>query len=523
MRISAAALGSLGGSLPSCGRKFRWRDTRARSFFSSCRRRLECNHAPAARHEHDDAAQHQIDSHELAALRALRAAHLPVLCRLRLFQTSKRREIDVPEEQHHQYAHALHDVHIDRRARHATEEREQHAVTREQQGHHRRPYPGKEIDAHAHPQAKPQRRLQHIHSRGPQRHVRKKHPPHPHHGGEQVEHKRTRHIDSPEIHQRRAAYPFDGGPGNRRPRLASATNSRRVPTKHRRARRNHAAGRRRFAARMPRVLRACTNNRGIAWIRIFGVHLAIREAIRVIVRHTTSDRTYTNNRETHMTRHRDAELGQFIPLHYHYNMLNDTARMHGFKAAIDHAVHPGARVLELGGGTGVLSYFAAQKASKVWCVERNPELAHTARAILALNRNGHRVEENKADAFDYLPPEPVDVVICEMIHVAMLREKQIPVISAFKQRYLEKFGGPLPRGIPEALIQAVQPVEQSFEFEGYFAPTILFQDPAAMQPKTRELAAPAVYQLLSYEHELPRHCTSNGTIRIAQAGSLNAK
>src|SRR3569623_2485995 len=116
---------------------------------------------------------------------------------------------------------------------------------------------------------------------------------------------------------------------------------------------------------MPRVLRACTKNRGIAWIRMFGVHLAIREAIRVIVRHTTSDRTYTNNRETHMTRPRAAELGQFVPLHYHYNLLNDTARMHGFTAAIEHAVHPGARELELGGGTGVLSNIAAPKASKV--------------------------------------------------------------------------------------------------------------------------------------------------------------
>src|SRR3569623_3717465 len=108
MRISAAALGSLGGSLPSCGRKFRWRDTRASSFFSSCRRRQECNHAPAARHEHDAEAQHQIESHELADLCVLRAADLPVLCRHRLFQTANRREKAEPEEQHHQSAHALH-------------------------------------------------------------------------------------------------------------------------------------------------------------------------------------------------------------------------------------------------------------------------------------------------------------------------------------------------------------------------------------------------------------------------------
>lgn len=216
------------------------------------------------------------------------------------------------------------------------------------------------------------------------------------------------------------------------------------------------------------------------------------------------------------------ELGQFIPLHYHYNMLNDTARMQGFKAALDVAVRPGAKVLELGGGTGVLSFFAAQKAARVWCVEHNPELAATARAILALNANGDKVEVIEADAFEYLPPEPVDVVICEMIHVAMLREKQLPVIESFKQRYLEKFGGPLPIFVPEAFIQAVQPVQQSFDFEGYYAPTILFQDPAVAQNKTLELAPSAVYQMLTYQDPLPHTCAWRGNIRIDCDGVLNA-
>lgn len=224
-----------------------------------------------------------------------------------------------------------------------------------------------------------------------------------------------------------------------------------------------------------------------------------------------------------MTPLRDyAELGQFIPLHYHYNMLNDTARMQGFKAALDHVVRPGARVLELGGGTGVLSHFAARRAAKVWCVERNPELAAKAREILALNPYGKKIEVVEADAFDYLPPEPVDVVICEMLHVAMLREKQLAVISAFKERYLKKFGGPLPVFVPEAFIQAVQPVQQDFHFEDYFAPTILFQDPAAVQNKTCELAAPAIYQLTSYDEAYPLNCAWDGVIDIERAGTLNA-
>ncbi len=71
------------------------------------------------------------------------------------------------------------------------------------------------------------------------------------------------------------------------------------------------------------------------------------------------------------------ELGQFIPLHYHHNMLNDTVRMQGFKDAIDLLVKPGATVLELGGGTGVQSFFAAQKARRAICWRKTKTAARS--------------------------------------------------------------------------------------------------------------------------------------------------
>lgn len=216
------------------------------------------------------------------------------------------------------------------------------------------------------------------------------------------------------------------------------------------------------------------------------------------------------------------ELGQFIPLHYHYNMLNSPARMQGFKQAIELVVKPGDKVLELGGGTGVQSFFAAQKASKVWCVERNPELVEAARSILRQNEHGDKVEVVQADADQYLPPEPVDVVICEMLHTGLLREKQLPIIDSFKRRYLEKFGGPLPTFIPEACIQAVQPVNQDFNFEGYFAPTILFQEPTIEQPRTFGLSDPAVFQLFTYEEPFSQTCSWDGVIDITHSGKFNA-
>jgi len=216
------------------------------------------------------------------------------------------------------------------------------------------------------------------------------------------------------------------------------------------------------------------------------------------------------------------ELGQFIPLHYHHNMLNDTVRMKGFKSAIDWVVKPGAKVLELGGGTGVQSFFAAQKAQKVYCVERNPELATAARDFLARNINGDKVEVIQADALHYLPPEPVDVVICEMLHTGLLREKQLPVIDSFKKRYLEKFGGPLPVFVPEASIQAIQPVQQNFHFEDFYAPTILFQDPCSVQQSSQSLGDPEVFQVLSYADPFSQSCHWDGEIVMTGSGQLNA-
>ncbi|HEY8160213.1 MAG TPA: methyltransferase domain-containing protein [Methylobacter sp.] len=218
----------------------------------------------------------------------------------------------------------------------------------------------------------------------------------------------------------------------------------------------------------------------------------------------------------------DSYLGQFIPLQYHHHMLADEYRMGAFKAAIDQAVFPGAKVLDLGGGTGVLSWFAAAKAGKVWCVELNPDLVREAHRLLKLNEGGGKVEIVHADAFEYLPPEPVDVVICEMLHTAMLREKQITVIKSFKDRYLQRFGDPLPRFIPEAALMAVQPLQQNYRFMGFQAPIIQFQLPGAIQANTMELASPQVYSIIDFTQTVPEKFNWKRVFTLEQAGQVNA-
>lgn len=215
-------------------------------------------------------------------------------------------------------------------------------------------------------------------------------------------------------------------------------------------------------------------------------------------------------------------LGQFIPLQYHHNMLMDQRRMKNFKAAINAVVFSGAKVLELGGGTGVLSFFAAAAAEKVWCVELNPDMVAEARRLLSRNQHGHKVEVIQADAFVYLPPEPVDVVICEMIHAGMLREKQVDMMMSFKQRYLARFGGPLPLFVPDAVIMAVQPLQLDYDFEGFNAPIVQFRELTREADDTIELAEPQVYSMLDFQADVDPLISWSGQFTMAHSGTVSS-
>jgi protein arginine N-methyltransferase 1 len=153
-------------------------------------------------------------------------------------------------------------------------------------------------------------------------------------------------------------------------------------------------------------------------------------------------------------------------------------------------------------------------------VEREPIVLKAARSALA-NAGGERIRLVHADARDFVPDEPVDVVLCEMMHVGQLRERQIEVIGGFKQRHGARFGRQ-PRYLPEACVQAVQPVQQDFTFHGYAVAAPQFQDPHSPQDRTIELAAPQVYQQFFYDDPLPDTCAADLTFRIERPGWLNA-
>jgi len=218
----------------------------------------------------------------------------------------------------------------------------------------------------------------------------------------------------------------------------------------------------------------------------------------------------------------DNLLGQYIPIHYHFQMLEDEARMSGFKAALDYLVPEGGIVLDMGSGTGVLSFLAAQKASRVYSVERQADLVECANGLLAANGCGDIVELVQGDARDYLPPEPVDIVVCEMLHSALLREKQLEVIESFKQRYCKKFGSTLPVFIPNASILGVEPVYADFSFQGYSAPIAFFEDPGALSERYISLGEAQVYAVIEYQADNSLDLNFDGILSINEHGKFNA-
>ena len=210
-----------------------------------------------------------------------------------------------------------------------------------------------------------------------------------------------------------------------------------------------------------------------------------------------------------------------IPLQYHASMLLDEHRMAGFEAAIGRAVMPGMHVLDLGSGTGILSYFAARRGARVTAVECEPGVLAAARtALAAAALTG--VTLVHADVREYLPDEPVDLVMCEMLHVGLLRERQVEVVDDFKRRYVAAFGLPLPRFLPEATVQAVQPVSQDFSYFGYPVAAPVFQGPFGPQTRTTALAPPQVFQHFFYCEDLPSRCTADLRFTVDTPGHVNA-
>jgi tetratricopeptide (TPR) repeat protein len=142
-----------------------------------------------------------------------------------------------------------------------------------------------------------------------------------------------------------------------------------------------------------------------------------------------------------------------IPL-WHFEMLADHGRNDAYQQAIESALkrRPGARVLDIGTGSGLLAMMAARAgASEVLACEMNSELAQVATRIVEDNGYKDQIKILNLKSNDLRPgldyEGKYDLVVSEILDVAGIGEGVLPSLRHAFENLLKPGAITVPAGI----------------------------------------------------------------------------
>jgi len=147
-----------------------------------------------------------------------------------------------------------------------------------------------------------------------------------------------------------------------------------------------------------------------------------------------------------------------FPLSLHLAMLNDEVRMKKYAAAISKSINPGDVVIDIGSGTGILGFLAAQYgAAEVQGIEKS-RLAEYAKKIKDQSFFDSKIAFHQLDILqDKLPEIEADVLVCELFGNFGIEEELVEIIKKAKDAFIKPNG----RMIPEQLSLHIAPVQCS--------------------------------------------------------------
>jgi protein arginine N-methyltransferase 7 len=143
------------------------------------------------------------------------------------------------------------------------------------------------------------------------------------------------------------------------------------------------------------------------------------------------------------------EIARTIP-RFHVPMIRDEPRNRAFEDALNRAITPETRVLDVGSGTGLLAMMAARAgARQVYSCELNPAMAEVAQEIVRANGLADRVtvfakKSSDLDAGKDLGG-PVDLVIAEIIGKDLVCEKVLPSMRDVASRLAKPGAAMIPK------------------------------------------------------------------------------
>ncbi|MGY5860962.1 MAG: 50S ribosomal protein L11 methyltransferase [Candidatus Thorarchaeota archaeon] len=134
-----------------------------------------------------------------------------------------------------------------------------------------------------------------------------------------------------------------------------------------------------------------------------------------------------------------------FPMLHAASILSHRSRLSKFQRALQKAVGPESRVVDIGTGTGILALIAAKAGAKsVTAIDVNRESLNYARRAAEINDLSQKVSFVESHYEDYVLEEKADVVICEMLSSMLLVEQQVPACAHAAKNILKPGGIILP-------------------------------------------------------------------------------
>jgi len=131
----------------------------------------------------------------------------------------------------------------------------------------------------------------------------------------------------------------------------------------------------------------------------------------------------------------------------HAGMLYDERRVNAYRRAIDSTVKKGDIVVDVGTGTGLLSFLCLQAGAKrVHAIEKSPVIKW-AKLLAEKNGFADRILFHHTDARNVEIGEKADVVVSEIIGHMAFEEGMTETITATKDRFLKKGGVLIPQNV----------------------------------------------------------------------------
>lgn len=125
-------------------------------------------------------------------------------------------------------------------------------------------------------------------------------------------------------------------------------------------------------------------------------------------------------------------------------MIADAVRMEAYHRALAATIKPGAIVLDIGAGTGIMSLLACKLgAGKVYAVEPSDAIAAGIELARA-NGCSDRIEFLQASSFDVILPRPADVMVSDLRSVLPLHRQHVASIADARRRLLAPHGLQVP-------------------------------------------------------------------------------